>query len=302
MTAIGSADNTYLATYPIPLDSSWIGRKVAVTFGTEMEGFDVGATREIEIVGSPAQVIINNITDASIPTITADVRITNEGSAAYEYTYEYCIVQSVTNECGGNDDIAYGSAAKLIQPGVNFDTYLTLNLNQAGSYYFKLAVWWSNESSKSSKAFTALAQSTSVGGSSGGGSGGGSGLSTGIVSGPTGIPSAPSLIEQQYLIRLDQAAELFRRIVELERRVDQLDKIEKEKPKQTPIPTKVQKKPVPQKPPAPKSKSIPKVKPAPKVKPKLKPVPKPAPKPILPKKAPVKPKITAKKAFPIRLR
>ncbi len=146
---------TYEITYAIPSDSSWIGRKIAVSFSAVVSGTQINEAREIEIVGSPARIIINSMSDTTIPTISASVRITNEGTAAFEYTYEWCIVTSVSNECGGGDDVTYASAAKFIQAGTNFDTTLTLTLTQTGSYYFKAAVWWSNQSSKASQMFTA---------------------------------------------------------------------------------------------------------------------------------------------------
>ena len=151
---------TYEATYAIPNDAAWIGRRVTVLFHSVMGGIDVGNAKEVEIVGSPAQVLIQSVSDKTVPTIAADVRITNEGTAAFEYTYEWCIVASTTNECGGGDDVAYGSAAKLIQPGSDFDTTLTLNIVDAGAYFYKLVVWWSNESSQSSRSFTATSDSS----------------------------------------------------------------------------------------------------------------------------------------------
>jgi len=176
MTALG-ATGTYEITYAIPNDSAWIGRKVAVSFSAVMSGTRINNAREIEIVGSPAQVVINSVTDTTVPTISASVRITNEGMAAFEYTYEYCVVTSDTNQCGGGDDVAYGSAAKLIQAGANFDTTLTLNITSAGNYIFKTAVWWSNQSSKASKTFTATSEPTPTPtpAPSGGGGGGGGG-------------------------------------------------------------------------------------------------------------------------------
>lgn len=173
MTAL-AATATYETTYAIPNDSAWIGRKVIFFVNAKISGTDVNLSHEIEIVGSPAQVVINSVTDTTLPTISANIRITNEGTAAFEYTYEYCIVTSDVNQCGGGDDVAYGSAAKLIQAGANFDTTLTLNVTAAGNYFYKTAVWWSNQSSKASRSFTATAD-TSMGSGSAASSGGGGG-------------------------------------------------------------------------------------------------------------------------------
>ena len=66
MTALG-ATGTYEITYAIPNDSAWIGRKVAVSFSAVMSGTRINNAREIEIVGSSAQVVINSVTDTTVP-------------------------------------------------------------------------------------------------------------------------------------------------------------------------------------------------------------------------------------------
>ncbi|GIU68388.1 MAG: hypothetical protein KatS3mg001_238 [Candidatus Pacearchaeota archaeon] len=110
-----------------------------------------------ELESSPAQVKINSIVDNTIPTITADVTITNEGSGAQEYQYEYCIVSEQTNQCGGDDDIDYASGAKLLNPGESFNTLLTLDgVTSPGDYYFKIVVYFGTEKSGASQLFTAV--------------------------------------------------------------------------------------------------------------------------------------------------
>ncbi len=212
MTAL-SPTGTYEATYIIPSTSAWAGRKVSFSASAVIGGTRINDAREIEIVSSPAQVVINSITDAAIPTISASVRITNEGTAAFEYTYEYCMVTSDANQCGGGDDVAYGSAAKLIQAGANFDTTLTLNVTQTGNYIFKVAVWWSNQSSKSSKTFTATAESVSTPASSGGGGGGG-----GTVT-PTPQPAE----QNTFVVVWQKITEIFARLLGIENRVSGLE-------------------------------------------------------------------------------
>ena len=224
MTAL-SAANTYEATYAIPSDSAWIGRKIIAVFSTAISGTDVGNVREIEIVGSPAQVFINSITDTTVPTISASVRITNEGTAAFEYTYEYCVVTSDTNQCGGGDDVAYGSAAKLIQAGQNFDTTLTLNVTQTGNYIFKVAVWWSNQSSKASKTFTATSEPTPTPTptpSSGGGGGGGGENITPSLSG--GLMGTLADVWQKITEILARLLGVETRVTNLEARVATLER------------------------------------------------------------------------------
>jgi len=104
---------------------------------------------------SPAEVRINSIVDNTIPTITADVTITNEGDADREYQYEYCIVSDFLNKCGGADDEAYGYGAKFIKAGESWNTYLTLDLNEIGTYWFKVLVYWGGEKSGASRLFEA---------------------------------------------------------------------------------------------------------------------------------------------------
>ncbi|MFT7616024.1 MAG: hypothetical protein ACI8Y7_000852, partial [Candidatus Woesearchaeota archaeon] len=140
-----------------------------------------------ELESSPAEVKINSITDKTIPTITADSIITNEGSGAQEYQYEYCVVAEESNSCGGGDDLDYASGAKLLQPGESWNTQLTLDeVNQIGVLWFKLSVYYGTEKSGASQSFTATAAESSVpgsdnGGSVGGGGGGITGTATEII-------------------------------------------------------------------------------------------------------------------------
>ncbi|MFH0779237.1 MAG: DUF2341 domain-containing protein [Parcubacteria group bacterium] len=108
-----------------------------------------------EVEGAPAQVIINSISDTTLPSVAANITITNEGTAQYEYQYEYCVVSSEDNRCGGSDDTAYASAAKLIKAGESWTTELGLVISYPGNYWFKLVVYWGTESSGASRTFTA---------------------------------------------------------------------------------------------------------------------------------------------------
>lgn len=51
------------------------------------------------IPGEPAQVLVLGFSDVTVPTIGTTVRITNEGSIAYEYHYTWCITTSENNLC-----------------------------------------------------------------------------------------------------------------------------------------------------------------------------------------------------------
>ena len=134
---------------------------------------------------SPAQVIIRNVSGTTVPNISADVTITNEGNADYEYQYEWCVVSDINNACGGGDDTFYSSAAKFIPAKVNpddgrqnFDTTLTATVPNPGTYYFKVLVFFGSQESGSSRQFTATGNNSNGGGnnnSGGGGGGGGSG-------------------------------------------------------------------------------------------------------------------------------
>jgi len=124
------------------------------------------------LASAPPQVIITSMGSIVVPSITANTRITNEGTVPYEYQYEWCVVSNPSNLCGGGDDVDYSSAAKLINPGENFDTVLSAIVPIPGVYYFKVAVYYGNEVSRATRQFTATAGGGGVGGGGGGGGGG----------------------------------------------------------------------------------------------------------------------------------
>src|SRR3989344_4743476 len=134
------------------------------TYGTLVADVWSYSTRSLT-TSSPPQVIITSMGNLAVPNITANVSITNEGFAGFEYQYEWCVVTSFNNNCGGGDDVAYASAAKKINAGENFDTVLSSTVPTAGSYYFKVAVFYGVEKSHASRSFDA----TSGGGGEGGG-------------------------------------------------------------------------------------------------------------------------------------
>jgi hypothetical protein len=109
-----------------------------------------------EVEASPPRVIINSITDNTIPSITANVTISNEGTSGYEYQYEYCIVDSLENKCGGGDDIDYVKAAEYINAGEDWNTNLTSTVSNVGTYYFKVVVYWGTERSVAIRQFNAI--------------------------------------------------------------------------------------------------------------------------------------------------
>lgn len=108
-----------------------------------------------EVEGSPAQVVINSISDTTVPSISANTTISNEGSVGYEYQYEYCVVSTENNQCGGGDDTAYATAAKYLNAGQDWTTDLGLTVSNTGNYWFKVVVYWGTETSGASRTFTA---------------------------------------------------------------------------------------------------------------------------------------------------
>ena len=88
---------------------------------------------------SPADVKIIDVTDKIIPAITASVRIDNKGTVESDFYYVYCIVNSESNLCGGNDDVDSASGTVFINAGSFVNLSLTLDdVPTAGTYWFKV--------------------------------------------------------------------------------------------------------------------------------------------------------------------
>ena len=107
--------------------------------------------------GEPAQLLIQGFSDLIAPNIGTAIRITNEGTGAYEYQYTWCITASSQSLCGGSGDIFDSTAAKLIQPGQNFDTIVSSTVPSAGNYWFTINVFYGSATSSASQSFTAIA-------------------------------------------------------------------------------------------------------------------------------------------------
>ncbi len=143
--------------YTINIPASAINGLWETVVDTNLGGSDNLSTNDYwQVTGAPAQVLINSMSNLTVPNIGANITITNEGGAPFEYQYEWCVVETQSNQCGGDDDIYYASAAKLIQNGDSFNTTLTANVNNPGNYIFKLLVYYGTESSASSRTFTAI--------------------------------------------------------------------------------------------------------------------------------------------------
>ena len=110
-----------------------------------------------EVEASPPHVSVNEITDKSIPEVSGNVTIINEGLHWYEYHYEWCVVSNVNHTCTGSNPVyGYGSSSERINSGESFNTNLTSdNVPSVGVYYFKVLVYYGTEKSGASKEFTA---------------------------------------------------------------------------------------------------------------------------------------------------
>ncbi|MBU2639165.1 MAG: hypothetical protein KKG75_00480, partial [Nanoarchaeota archaeon] len=149
--------------YNYPTTSSQTAGVWETIVTTVVNGVENNYSDYWELETSPAEVTINAITDNTVPTISATATITNEGSGAQEYQYQYCLVTLAdsNNQCGGGDDVAYASAAKLIHPGESFNPTLTLSgVTETIQYYFKLVVYYGTERSGASLLFQATSEST----------------------------------------------------------------------------------------------------------------------------------------------
>lgn len=134
--------------------------------------------RQCSLRASPAQVKINSMTGTVVPSISANVVITNEGTVDTEYQYEWCVVANQNDSCGDPGNIFYASAAKLIVKGQDWVTDLNAGVPDAGNYWFKLVVHFGTNRSVASQSFTATSRSNPGGGGSSSGGGGGGGNST----------------------------------------------------------------------------------------------------------------------------
>jgi len=145
-----------------------------------------------DLVTSPAQVIINGITNNAIPAISANVTITDEGLSGNEYHYQWCVVSDASDPCGSGNNVFDATASKYINAGEDFNTTLTATVPNTGDYYFKLIVYFGTESSGASRSFTAVIPSNN-GNNNGNNNGGNTGGGGGNGGGANGVNGAPGL-------------------------------------------------------------------------------------------------------------
>jgi len=111
-----------------------------------------------EVQSSPAHVSVDYMIDDEISdtdsNVSAFVTIINEGFSWYEYHYEYCVVTSNTNACGGDDDVFHGTGSTKIDSKKTYNTTLLANnITAVGTYYFKLIVYYGTDRSGASISF-----------------------------------------------------------------------------------------------------------------------------------------------------
>lgn len=150
----------YSYEYEIPDDATGGVWESRVSIDPDGEG-DLILSDIWNLSGSAAEVVINDITDTTIPTITANTTITNEGGSDQEYNYTWCVVSSESNQCGGGDDVYVSSAAKLLVPGQSFTTDLSATVSTVGTYWFKVSVNWGSGTSGAAVQFDATSEDDS---------------------------------------------------------------------------------------------------------------------------------------------
>ncbi|MFA4871624.1 MAG: hypothetical protein WC610_00985 [Patescibacteria group bacterium] len=195
-----NSNGTYSYSYSI--GGSAVGGVWETVVSVVVNGETIKRTDYWNLSSSPADVQIIDITDKVIPTITASVRIDNKGTSHSDFYYVYCIVNSESNLCGGNDDVDSGSATAYINAGSFINLSLTLNnVPTAGTYWFKVKARALAETNwaAATKQFTAESGTVTPpvsppGG--GGGGGGGSAVETRVnVSGRAYPKSSVTLLK-----------------------------------------------------------------------------------------------------------
>ena len=135
-----------------------------------------------QISSSPADVVIPSMASTALPSIIANVEISNVGTADSDFYYVYCLVNTSENQCGDGDDVDYTSATRFITAGSTWTTTLTLTGTKTGTHYFKVkaralleTVW-----AGASKQFDITPEEGVEGPSLGSGAGGGGSTGTPI--------------------------------------------------------------------------------------------------------------------------
>ena len=185
------SNGTYSYSYSI--GGSAVGGVWETVVSVVINGETIKKNDYWNLSSSPADVQIIEITDKIIPTITASVRIDNMGTSASDFYYVYCIVNSESNLCGGNDDVDSGSDTAYINAGSFINLSLTLDeVPTAGTYWFKVKARALAETNWAAATEQFVAESGTVtppvtppSGGGGGGGGGGAAITSTI---PVSVP------------------------------------------------------------------------------------------------------------------
>lgn len=138
-SGVMTKDSNGTYSYSYSIGSSALGGVWETVVSTVIGGQTVRNVDYWSLSSSPADVKITGMTDTVIPTITASVRIDNKGTAGSDFYYVYCIVSSADTLCGGNNNVASGSATAYINAGDYINLSLTLDgVPAAGTYWFKV--------------------------------------------------------------------------------------------------------------------------------------------------------------------
>lgn len=171
-----NSDGTYSYSYSI--GGSAVGGVWETEVSIVINGETIKRNDYWNLSSSPADVQIIEITDRTVPTITANVRIDNMGTAGSDFYYVYCIVNSADNLCGGGDDIDSASDTAYINAGSFINLSLTLDdVLTPGTYWLKVRARALAETlwAASTEQFTAESGVTPPPSGGGGGGGGGGG-------------------------------------------------------------------------------------------------------------------------------
>ena len=151
---LGDTAGVYNLSYAVSGSATGGRWKTIVNVDVDGGGNDIQDGSYWEVESSPAQVTINAITDNTIPSITANVTIKNEGGSGYEYKYSYCVVSTENNPCGGGNDVFYNSGSKYLNAGESWIKNFNATVPDPGTYWFKVVVQWGTEKSGATQIFT----------------------------------------------------------------------------------------------------------------------------------------------------
>jgi len=105
------------------------------------------------VVSNPTEITIEAVSLCG-NTVTADIRITNEGTTSYEYIYNYWTTDNPFANYEDSDVYDRGQASKLIQPGKTFVTRVYLQRPDTNNVHYVRARVYYGEYSFATDSFT----------------------------------------------------------------------------------------------------------------------------------------------------